>query len=116
KNADNNLAALVHALNDLGLADSTDIVIAADHGFSTISKESQTSIAAKANYQDVPAGFLPPGFLAIDLAKALNLPLFDPDNGTAKIADGSHPARGNGLIGQAADAPDLVVAANGGSD
>lgn len=116
KNADDNLAALLRALNDLGLADSTDIVIAADHGFSTISKASQTSAAAKASYQDVPAGFLPPGFLAIDLAKALGLPLFDPDHGNASVAEGSHPARGNGLIGNAPEAPDLVVAANGGSD
>src|SRR5262245_35731725 len=69
KNADDNLAQLRHALEDLGLAATTDIVIAADHGFSTISKESNTSPAAKASYADVPAGMLPPGFLAIDLAK-----------------------------------------------
>jgi hypothetical protein len=116
KNADDNLAALLRALNDLGLADSTDIVIAADHGFSTISKESQTSAAAKARYQDVPAGLLPPGFLAIDLAKTLDLPLFDPDHGNASVAAGAHPGRGNGVIGAAAETPDLVVAANGGSD
>src|SRR5438270_7814937 len=43
KNADNNLAQLRKALDDLGLAATTDVMIAADHGFSTISKESQTS-------------------------------------------------------------------------
>jgi hypothetical protein len=116
KNADDNLAQLQKALADLSLADTTDIVIAADHGFSTISKQSDTSVAAKASYQDVPAGLLPPGFVAIDLAKALGLPLFDPDNSSAAVADGSHPKRGNGLIGKSADKPDVVIAANGGSD
>jgi hypothetical protein len=64
----------------------------------------------------VPAGLLPPGFVAIDLAKALGLPLFDPDNRNAAVADNAYSKRGNGLIGQSADKPDLVVAANGGSD
>src|ERR1700754_3134243 len=36
KNADDNLAALRKALDELGLADTTDIVVSADHGFSTI--------------------------------------------------------------------------------
>jgi arylsulfatase A-like enzyme len=116
KNADDNLAQLRKALSDLGLADTTDIVIAADHGFSTISKQSQTSPAAKTSYKDVPPGFLPSGFVAIDLAKALGLPLYDPDNKNAPVGDGSYPKRGNGLIGHDADAPDIVVAANGGSD
>ena len=69
KNADDNLAQLRKAVDRLGLAATTDIVIAADHGFSTISKESNTSPAAQANYADVPAGLLPPGFVAIDLAE-----------------------------------------------
>src|SRR5205807_1672162 len=88
-----------------------------DHGFSTISKESATSLAAKGEYADVPKGSLPPGFLAIDLAKGLGLPLFDPDTKQAPVADNAYPkGRGNGLIGTDADKPDLVVAANGGSD
>jgi arylsulfatase A-like enzyme len=116
KNADNNLKQLVDALRDLGLADSTDIVIAADHGFSTISKESQTSDAAKGAYDAVPEGRLPPGFVAIDLAKALSLPLFDPDSKNAAVADNTFPRFGNGLIGQDPAKPDIAVAANGGSD
>src|SRR5579864_1801469 len=48
KNADNNLAQLRKALDELGLAATTNIVIAADHGFSTISKESKTSPSARA--------------------------------------------------------------------
>ena len=116
KNADDNLKALREALDRLGLAATTDIVIAADHGFSTISKQSATSPAAKAEYKDVPKGFLPPGFVAIDLAKALGLGLFDPDAKNAPVADNAHPVRGDGLIGADPTKPDVVVAANGGSD
>ena len=38
RNADDNLKQLQDALAELGLAEDTDIVIAADHGFATISK------------------------------------------------------------------------------
>jgi len=116
KNADDNLAQLRAALDKLGLSANTDIIIAADHGFSTISKESKTSAAAQVNYQGVPQGFLPRGFLAIDIARALALPLYDPDNRNSAVAAGSHPRRGNGLIGADPAKPDVVVAANGGSD
>jgi hypothetical protein len=117
RNADDNLKQLQDALRALGLADETDIVIAADHGFSTISKESATSPAAKGDYDKVPKGFLPPGFLAIDIAKGLGLPLFDPDNKNAPVPDNTFPnVRGNGLIGPDPAKPDVVVAANGGSD
>ena len=116
KNADNNLAQLRKALDDLGLTATTNVMIAADHGFSTISKESKTSPSAKATYEDTPKDFLPMGFLAIDLAKALNLPLFDPNNKNARVADNAHPKAGNGLLGQDPAKPDLVVATNGGSD
>jgi arylsulfatase A-like enzyme len=117
RNADDDLKQLQDALGALGLADDTDIVVAADHGFSTISKESATSPAAKGNYPDVPKGYLPPGFLAIDIAKTLGLPLFDPDNKNAPVADESYPkVRGNGLIGKDPEKPDVVVASNGGSD
>jgi Type I phosphodiesterase / nucleotide pyrophosphatase len=116
KNADDNLKIIRQALDDLGLAATTDIVIAADHGFSTISKESATSPAAQARYADVPPGFLPQGFVAIDIAKALGLPLFDPNNKNAPVEEGTHPKMGNGLIGRDAAMPEIVVAANGGSD
>ena len=69
RNADDNLAQLRKALDDLGLAATTDIIISSDHGFSTISKESKTSPSAKASYDDTPKDFLPMGFLAIDLAQ-----------------------------------------------
>ena len=115
KNADDNLAALRKALDELGLAADTNILIASDHGFSTISKESKTSLAAKASFEDTPKDFLPMGFVALDLAKALDLPLFDPNDNNAKVADGAHPKAGNGLLGDPLK-PDLVVATNGGSD
>ncbi len=116
RNADNNLAQLRKALDDLGLAASTDIIISADHGFSTISKESKTSPSAKIAYDDTPNNFLPMGFLAIDLSKALKLPLFDPNDKNARVADNAHPKAGNGLLGNDPAKPDLVVATNGGSD
>jgi len=116
KNADDNLLQIQKALADLGLAESTDIFVTADHGFSTISKQSKTSPAAHASYADVPAGLLPPGFVALDLGAALGLPVYDPDNKNTLIAAQGHPSRSNGLIGMDAARPDVVVAANGGSD
>jgi predicted AlkP superfamily pyrophosphatase or phosphodiesterase len=116
KNADDNLAQLRKALDDLGLAASTNIIVTADHGFSTISKESKTSPSAKISYDDTPKDFLPMGFLALDLAKALELPLFDPNDKNARVGDNAHPKAGNGVLGKDPAKPDLVVATNGGSD
>jgi arylsulfatase A-like enzyme len=116
KNADDNLAQLRKALDDLGLAATTNIIISSDHGFSTISKESKTSPSVKNTYPDTPKDFLPMGFLAIDLAKTLDLPLFDPNDKNAAVADNAYPKAGNGLLGKDPAKPDLVVATNGGSD
>ena len=116
KNADNNLAQLRKALDDLGLAASTNIIVSSDHGFSTISKESKTSPAAKISYDDTPKDFLPLGFVAIDLAKALDLPLHDPNDKNARVADNAHPRFGNGVLGKDPTKPEIVVATNGGSN
>jgi len=116
RNADNNLAQLRYALDELGLAASTNIIIASDHGFSTISKESKTSPSAKMSYDDTPKDFLPLGFVAIDLARALDLPLFDPNDRNAPVGPDAHPKAGNALLGKDPAKPDLVVATNGGSD
>ncbi len=116
RNVDDDLGRIRAALAELGLAGSTDIIVTADHGFSTISKESETSPAAKARYADVPPGLFPQGFVALDLAKALGLPLTDPDDGYKAVGEGAHPRAGNGLIGGDKDHPKVVVAANGGSD
>src|SRR6476661_9889791 len=107
KNADNNLAQLRKALDDLGLSATTNIMIAADHGFSTISKESKTSPSAKMSYDDTPRDFLPLGFVAIDLARALDLPLFDPNDRNAPVGPDAHPKAGNALLGKDPAKPDL---------
>jgi hypothetical protein len=116
RNADDDLARIRAALSELGLLDTTDIIVTSDHGFSTISKESQTSSTVKTKFADAPAGRLPLGFVALDLAHALNLPLIDPDDNYRTIGDGQHTKNGNGLIGGDRNKPKVVVAANGGSD
>ncbi len=116
RNADGDLARLRAALKQLGLADTTDIIVTSDHGFSTIARQSATSPAAKGSYPDVPKGMLPPGFLAMDLASALGLTMFDPEAQDTQVPAEAHPSRGNALLGASAAHPDLVVAANGGSD
>lgn len=98
RNADNDLAQIRSALKELGLLDSTDIITTADHGFSTISKESQTSSTVKTKFSDTLPNHLPLGFVALDLAHALKLPLIDPDDGYKTIGDGQHTKNSNGLM------------------
>jgi hypothetical protein len=116
RNADDDLARIRAALARLGLADTTDIITVADHGFSTIAKDSTTSTAAATHFDDTLPGHLPLGFLALDLARTLGLPLIDPNDHYATVPDGNHSKFGNGLIGGDKDNPKVVVAANGGSD
>ncbi len=115
-NADDDLARIRSTLNDLGLLDSTDIITTADHGFSTIAKESQTSPSVKTTFSDTVPGHLPMGFVALDLSHALGMPLIDPDDGYKTVGDAAHTKFGNGLIGGDANNPKVAVAANGGSD
>lgn len=153
KNADNNLKQILDYINsNPTLAATTDIFVTADHGFATISRHEvdaagtkTQSYAATFTYKDttgrveVNPGFLPVGFVAIDLAHALSLPLYDPDNiitdagghrvytpvdptipqQTASVRQ--HPGSGDGLIGASGAILDntdakVIVAANGGSD
>lgn len=102
-NADSNLKAILDALKKLGIANDTDVFVTADHGFSTIAKGDPAK---------------PPGFVADDVAAWLGENLYDPDanNVAVDIADGAHSGYGNGIIGATPDAPDAIVAANGGSD
>ena len=73
------------------MRDNTNVFVTSDHGFSTVSRRdvdasgrATGSYSATLRYvdesgrQDVNTGHLPPGFLAIDLAHHLNLPLYDP--------------------------------------
>jgi hypothetical protein len=116
RNASNDLQRLRDALKRLGLDKTTDIVVTADHGFSVTSKQSSTSAAAKMPFRDTPAGFLPRGFLAIDLAKALNLPLFDANGLPVELAGGFHPRHAGQVLGADPAHPQVVIAPNGGSD
>src|SRR5579862_1568196 len=123
RSADSALAAIESKLKELNLFEATDIIVSADHGFSTIDKGSATSPAAARNYDDVVKGQLPVGFLAIDLTLGLqksdpHLRLFDPDKGNAPVdfTHRAHPSKGNGLIGRDPSAPQVIVASNGGSD
>src|SRR5882672_7502622 len=93
RNADAVLGQLVGFVDaQPALRDNTDIVVTADHGFSTNSRHEidtahhvTNSYAAGFSYRDltgrqeVNEGFLPQGALAIDLAHALGLPLYAPD-------------------------------------
>lgn len=116
RNADHDLAELLATLKSLDLDQTTDVIITADHGFSTISKESGTSFAARQTYKDVAPNLLPSGFVAIDLAHDLKMPMLDPDAKYAPIDADAHPFRGNALIGGDKAHPKVIVAANGGSD
>src|SRR5436305_7027844 len=50
------------------------------------------------------------------LDRALNLPLYDPNDKNAPLAGNAHPKAGNGLLGKDPAKPEVVVATNGGSD
>jgi arylsulfatase A-like enzyme len=114
-NASKDLGALRAALREVGLEATTDIFVTADHGFATVSRESKTSGAAKLRFRDVKPGLLPPGFLAIDLAAALHLPLMDGSGLPVDPAQDAWPHRG-AMLGDDADHPRVVITANGGSD
>jgi arylsulfatase A-like enzyme len=114
RNASNDLQQLRDALAALGLDTSTDVFVTADHGFSTTAKQSQTSAAAKLSYIDVSKGFLPPGFLAIDLSKALGLPLHTANGLDVELSEGFHPRGSGTILGPDIDHPLVTIAANGG--
>jgi Type I phosphodiesterase / nucleotide pyrophosphatase len=150
-NADANLKQLLDFVAaDPVLGASTDVFVTSDHGFATISRheidaagDGSHSYSTAFVYRgtgdkpEVPTGWLPPGFLAIDLAHALRLPLFDPDaqielagmahyepvDPTKQQTELSrqHPTTGNGLIGGTGAVQDrldakVIVSASGGTD
>jgi len=80
-------SGLQDALTELGLADNTNILISADHGFSTVSKQSETSGSRQGDVCG-RSGRLscPPGFMSIDIAKGLGVSLYDPDSQNALVA------------------------------
>jgi arylsulfatase A-like enzyme len=115
RNASTDLQRLRDALKAQGLDKTTDIVVTADHGFTTISKQSQTSPSTRRKYADVVPGFLPPGFLAIDLGQLLKAPVWHPNALAIDVDGGFHPKNG-ALVGADPAHPEIVVAINGGSD
>ena len=116
RNADTALGAIEQALKALDLYDTTNIVVAADHGFSTISKTSGTSPSRRPktpySNNDVQPGELPPGFLAIDLVTALqagmpSIKLFDPDdhNGSSTGETANTPRRATASLPRMSRSP-----------
>jgi arylsulfatase A-like enzyme len=129
RHADEDLRRLLEFLRLHGdLVAHTDVIVTSDHGFATISKHdidmlghASVSRAAAVHYPDVPEGFLPPGFLSLDLAALLQEPLFDLDDQNRRLAAGEHPRAGNTAIGGSGQLSspgdaDVIVTANGGSD
>jgi arylsulfatase A-like enzyme len=150
-NADANLGQLLDFVaSDPSLQATTDVFVTSDHGFATISRQvidaaghATASYAAGFPYvgsdgkPESPPGWLPPGFLAIDLAHLLGLPLFDPDTqitvgGSQRYAPvdptkpatadtRQHPVAGDGLLGGSGAVQDpidakVIVTAGGGTD
>ncbi len=115
-NASSDLERIRQALAENGLADTTDVIVIADHGFATIARESHTSRAATLHNRDWPPGQLPSGFLAMDLAHALNMPLFQSNGFEVALNQGITPRGGHAYMGPDFEHPHVVVAANGGSD
>ncbi len=118
RNADTTLATLIGALKDLGVDGDTDVFVTADHGFATVANTSITSPAAHVNSPVGTSAELPGGFLAIDLASELKLPLYDLDAKLKRVdyAKGDTIPGGDGLIGPDPDHAAVAITANGGSD
>ena len=150
-NADDNLKQLLDWLDaHPEVKANTDVLLTSDHGFATISRR---EMDAKGHLSDSPAktpenepmgkekpqpaGTLPPGFLAMDLALFTNARLFDasasPVTGDSVFAEilfrdkspRPHPSNGSGVIGMPGGKPvhkldasdaQMIVASNGGSD
>ncbi len=115
RDASDNLQRLIATLKRLGVYDNTDIFVTADHGFSTVSRQSKTSWSTGFTYADnMMPGELPEGFIAIDMAHALNLKL----NGNTQPLDpakGEHP-KGTAYLGDDPAQPDATFVSTGGSE
>jgi predicted AlkP superfamily pyrophosphatase or phosphodiesterase len=154
QNADHMLRQLLDWLDaNPKVKANTDIFITSDHGFSTISRReldragtvtksesAQHLYNDAAGHLDTPKGFLPSGFLAIDLAWSMKTKLWDPDTPAASGSPSPYkevhlaanangqpaeqwerPRHGNGFLGNNVSKPDgsdalAIVAANGGTD
>jgi hypothetical protein len=121
--ADEALAVLETVLKSLDLYETTNIVVAAEHGFSSVWKQSKTSVSLQYPGKSRERETLPPGFLAIDIVDALQeteagVVLFDP-NERRKIVDytsGEYPSRGDAIIAVDPTDPYATIEAHGGYD
>jgi arylsulfatase A-like enzyme len=146
RNADHDLKQLLDWLDaHPEVKANTDVLLTSDHGFATISRReiaadhTQTGEPSAALTYELsgkekaePAGTLPTGFLAVDLAVREHLRLFDPavraTAGPSPYVElmvggerSQHPSTGSALLGDAVKSLDgsdakLIVASNGGSD
>ena len=109
-NADSDLKGLLETLKQYDLDQNTDVVVIADHGFSTIARGLPAADNSRIERQ------LAPGFVAMDVGKWLGKKVYDPDREGAEVdlESGEHPVQGDGLIGDP-EKPEAVVVANGGS-
>ncbi|MES2291692.1 MAG: alkaline phosphatase family protein [Pseudomonadota bacterium] len=116
-NADGMLGELLATLKATGLDKTTDVFVTADHGFTTIAHASATSPSAHLD-PSAPLVDLQSGFLAMDLAATLGLPLRPPGDTGAPVdfSNGGKLPGGSGMLGSDPLHPDVIVAANGGSD
>jgi arylsulfatase A-like enzyme len=127
QNADRNLKQILDYLDaNPEVRGNTNLFVTSDHGFSTVSRRdvdatgrATRSYSASIRYkdaegrQDVNDGFLPPGFLAIDLARDLNLPLYDPEQQTVDERGVRRYARVDPLLAQST--PDVRQHPAGGA-
>lgn len=116
RDADTMFGTLMQGLKQQGLDKNTDVFVTADHGFTTVSHASVTSPST--HFGEEPVADLRNGFLAVDIASALQLPLFDPDrsNATVDYGSGALSAMGTGLIGPDSAHIEVAVMPNGGAD
>ena len=103
--------------SEQGLTRHTDVILTSDHGFSTISKESATSFAATQSLQGRAGGPAAAGLRRHrPRARARPAACSIPTRRAPRSRPDAFPSRANGLIGTDPAKPDVVVAANGGSD
>lgn len=110
-NADRDLKGILDALKFQGLDGNTDVIVVADHGFSTIGKGIPSADG------EIKNSTLPSGFLAVDVAGWLGGKIFDPMRANAEVdlQSGEHPT-GYALIGDSADKPEAILVSNGNTE
>lgn len=122
-NTDRTLSIVERKLRERGLFENTNIVVVAEHGRSTVWKQSRTSYTGEMSFSGVPAGNLPPGFVAIDLIKAMlhedgGLSLYEPERNHEAVHwwEGRYPSSAVTVIAVNRTMPHVTIEARGGYD